>query len=287
MSQQHETSRVRAGAMALALTFLALMASGARADEPKPQAAASAAGPEKAVEGKRSAAEPAADGAAATPPGSPAPEPRDDDVYVPPAPDRLLPGGRMGGSTRGPAVCPSELLALVPVDHVGLTAEAQPTLYWFLGEETGCRIDFVLNDPQATRPLVERELRGPHGAGIHALSLADFGVSLEPGRVYTWFVQIVPDPEARSKDTLSGGQVERVAPPSEGSEPSPVARARVLGREGLWYDALAALQQGVVAAPSGLAERGLQSRLLAAQGLGVVLLTQEVDVAAPPPGPRD
>ncbi len=209
------------------------------------------------------------------------------DVYAPPPPERRLPGGRMGGSTRGPAACPSDLLALVPESHVGLTASPEPTLYWYLGEATTCRIDFVLNDPRATTPIVERRLTGPHGAGIHALALADFGASLDPGVVYTWFVTLVPDPDARSKDVLSGGQIARVEAPDEGTA-APVALddARSLGQRGLWYDALAALQQGLVSGAAGQDDqRTAASLLLQRQGLGIAVTHggSGVDVAAPPP----
>ncbi len=213
---------------------------------------------------------------------------RDDpEVYVPPPPDRLLPGGRVGGSTRGPASCPPEILALVPENHVGLTASAQPVLYWFLGEATPCRIDFVLNDPRSITPIVEHRLTGPHAAGIHALALSDLGASLDPGVVYTWFVTLVPDPDARSKDVLSGGQIARVEAPDLGpASPAPVARARSLGQRGLWYDTLASLQQGLFGEPAARGEQRIAaSSLLERQGLGaaVGVAVGGVDVAAPPP----
>jgi len=238
-------------------------------------------------------AEPAPD-AAAKKPEEPPRTPREETgpegaaLYVPPPPERRVPGGRVGGSTRGPASCAKEILALVPEDHVGLTRSAQPTLYWFVGEDTTCRIDFVLNDPRATMPRVERQLAGPHAAGIHSLSLADFGVSLDAGIVYDWSVAIVTDPDARSKDLLSGGQIERIDAPEDAGRSPAADHARSLGQRGLWYDAVAALERGIVASPQNAAEeRVAASRLLASQGLGAAASREadRVDVAAPPPPP--
>src|SRR5271168_697816 len=48
--------------------------------------------------------------------------------YVPPM--RGAPGGRTGGGSRG--IKGSDLtIAVLAPDHVGLTAEDQPTLYWY------------------------------------------------------------------------------------------------------------------------------------------------------------
>ncbi len=277
---------VRMAAVAIALAALLGRSAAAQPElaASGDEAAASAAAP-AAVEPKRAQAAGRAESAEI--PAAPETPAEGSEVYVPPPPDRLLPGGRMGGSTRGPATCASEILALVPEDHVGLTTSAQPTLYWFLGEATDCRIDFVLNDPRSTSPRIESPIPGPHAAGIHALSLAEFDVVLEPGLVYTWFVNLVPDPDSRSKDVISGGQIERIA--ASGDAPvaaASLATARALGQKGLWYDALAALQQGIVAAPQSKAERVVQSRLLATQGLATAApAATNTDVAAPPPEP--
>jgi len=283
--------QARAICLAVAGTLLGVSAAGARAEPAAPPAGEQ---PAPQTDAATPADTEPAPGAAAGSPSLPVQPPGKDaqgeaaDVYVPPAPDRLVPGGRMGGSTRGPASCPSELLALVPEDHVGLTASAQPTLYWFVGEATDCRVDFVLNDPRATTPRVERQLEGTHAAGIHALDLAEMGISLDPGVVYTWFVAFVTDRDARSKDVLSGGQIQRVDTPDAAAGGSPaIARAQALGQRGLWYDALAALQQAIVATPAAAAEqRVAASRLLDSQGLAAAAAGpggSGVDVAGPPP----
>ena len=286
MTSVQQTRKIRLTAAGL---VLALAAPGALAQPPEPASADDAAARRQPAQ---AAAPPPATEPAAKAQPSLSREPRhetspeDAAVYVPPPPDRRVPGGRVGGSTRGPASCPSQILALVPEDHAGLTASAQPTLYWFVSETTACRIDFVLNDPRAIAPRVERQLTGPHAAGIHALSLADFAVSLEPGIVYSWSVALVADPEARSKDVLSGGQIERVDASDEANGSSVVAHAQSLGERGLWYDALAALQRGIVSSQPGADEdRVAASKLLVSQGLGASAAQEpsRIDVAAPPP----
>jgi hypothetical protein len=178
-------------------------------------------------------------------------------------PDRTDPG-----AVRGPTDCPAQILALAPAHGVGRTARAAPTLYWHLPEPTACRVEFVLNDPRSPAPRVEETLMGPHAAGAHAIHLSEFGVELEFGVVYTWFIQLVPDPDARSKDVFAGGPLERVT----SNEPA-------------WYDVMAKNQDRLAAKPDDPAVREALAQMLAAEGLeGVArqIGPRAPDVAAGP-----
>lgn len=201
----------------------------------------------------------------ASPAPQAAPAGPEDPAAAPPAgPGLGMPGRTEPAASRGPNGCPERIQALAPVSGVGRTAEASPVLQFSLDEATDCRIEFVLNDPREAMPLVEREIAGPHAPGVHAISLAAFGVKLEPGVVYTWYVQLVPDPQARSKDVFSGAPIQRVAA-SQGA---------------LWYDELAARGSRLAASPGDPAAREAWRELLAAQQLGPG--TAKPDVAAGP-----
>jgi len=147
--------------------------------------------------------------------------------YVPPPPAKRLEGGRVGGGTRSirAARCGAEVKALVPADHGGLTALAQPVLHYQLSGDTDCTVRFVLNDRRQIPPLVETALPAPATAGVHAVALADVGVSLEPGVDYDWFVQVSEEGE-KAPASFSGGQIRRVTPEEAGA----------LGGRALWYD---------------------------------------------------
>jgi len=58
-------------------------------------------------------------------------------TYRPPL--RGAPGGRVGGGTRGIGDEFITLLVLAP-NHVGLTVQGQPTLYWYLSKPTNLRL---------------------------------------------------------------------------------------------------------------------------------------------------
>lgn len=184
-------------------------------------------------------------------------------------PDRTEPA-----AVRGPTSCPSQIFALAPAHGVGATRSAAPTLYWHLPEPTNCRVEFVLNDPRAAAPRIEHVIPGPHGAGVHAIALAELGVELEPGVVYTWYIQLVPDADARSQDVFSGGPIERIAAGESG-----------------WYDVLARHQEALGARPDDAATRDVVARFLDAEGLVAVTgsaAPATPDVAAGPPAtPRE
>jgi hypothetical protein len=92
--------------------------------------------------------------------------------------------------------------------------------------------------------------------------LADYGVRLEPGRHYEWFVALVVDPKSRSKDVLAGGAIERI----EQSEPQPSMSdadlARFYADHGIWYDAIAAVSNLIEATPNDSVLRRQRASLL-------------------------
>ncbi len=181
-------------------------------------------------------------------------------LYVPPSlgsPER-----RVGAGTRGVGRFAS-LLLLAP-DHIAYTSQEQPTLYWYLAQETTTRIDVTLRDESSVKPLLEVQVPLPAAAGVHAVRLADHGVRLRPDTNYLWFVSLVPEPEQRSKDFSMGAWIRRRAP-------APTARdAQAYARAGLWYEAIDTASAQIAAAPGDAARRELRARLLEQAGLSEV-----------------
>jgi len=234
-----ESRRVRR-AMVSALGALLLCGPAGAADEPQR--------PPTSREAGRAAAEPAE---------------RGDDgrerlsIYVPPTP-RGSARRKSGGGTRSEGDLPYlELLA--PKDHEGLSADPQPTLYWYLDAPTALRVEFTLIDDRSEQPIVERTLEGPFEAGVHAVELGELGASLREGTRYVWFVSLVPDPERRSHDRSVGAPIRFRAAPGSDFE--------ALGRAGRWYDALAGVSQAIDA---GRDLGAVRADMLRAEGLDVV-----------------
>jgi hypothetical protein len=242
------------------------------------------------------APEPALVIAEATPPPAPAPEPRPDVVRQPEPeaiPDEIVTGEPIViamnisgpllytpptgsaaleslGGLRSSAPGMPKLQALAPT-HVGQTLHASPTLYWYSSVETNARVDFVLADRVSVDPALEFTVASPVPPGIHAVRLEDHGVVLAPGVEYRWFVTIAAAGGDPSADIVTRGAIERVAPRTElqarleAAEPS--ERGQIYAEQGLWYDALAFVSEGVESTPLDERLRELRAELLEQAGL--------------------
>jgi len=216
------------------------------------------------------------------------PTPGQDPIYVPPAiyvpPELGAPLGRLGGGgTRGTGR--KATLQILAPDHLGLTLDEGPSLYWFLAEATDTRMDFVLRDGHSVEPLLELQLPTPTTAGIHALRLSDHGVKLASNENYQWFVSLVPDPQQRSKDFVVGAWIRRSdSTPALRSRlaAAPSAQAPLLYAEsGVWYDSLASLSAQIDANPGDATLRARRAALLQQVGLSEVAAFDRADGKTP------
>jgi hypothetical protein len=158
---------------------------------------------------------------------------------------------------------------------VGLTTQAQPTFYWYLSGTPNYPFVFTLIEYKAVKPLVERQITMPAKAGIYGISLKEYGISLEPGTTYRWFVSIVPDQDRRAKDLVAGAMVELTSA-------SEALKARVQGstdevqttyayaEAGIWYDALMALSDAIDSNPGNADLRQQRVTLLNQVGIDAV-----------------
>jgi Domain of Unknown Function (DUF928) len=166
-------------------------------------------------------------------------------VYKPPS--RGVPGGRVGGASRGApnAAIPLPVIDLLAPDgHAGQTTSATPTLYFFVSQPIIWPTQFTISAATRPSPILEVNIPVPKERGIYSLRTADHHVWLEPGVVYTWSVSVVLDPKARSRDIVASAPLLhteldpllaadlRTAPPNR--------RAGLFAQAGLWYDAVAA-----------------------------------------------
>jgi hypothetical protein len=164
-------------------------------------------------------------------------------VYKPPMRGAPAGGGRVGAAVRGENGDNPALLVLAP-DHVGVTSQKQPVLYWYISKPTTGRIEFTLNDELRGKTVVRADLPSPKQAGIQEIRFSDYKAELAAGVVYQWFVTLEIDPSQPAKDVYYGGSIvyqeatsdlqKRLA--AAGSAGAPA----VYAGEGLWYDALGA-----------------------------------------------
>lgn len=188
-------------------------------------------------------------------------------VYKPPL--RGAPGGRVGGGAR--SIGPLATVTVLAPDHVGLTSNPQPSLFWSVSKPVSAKMEFALNEPQNPKPILEIAIKTPVDAGIHRINLADHGITLKPGKQYEWFVAIVTDPTQRSSDIMAGGSIEYAAP----SKPlrDRLAKAGEKGQhaiyaeEGIWYNAISSLSDLIAANPGDKSLKEQRAALLEQVGL--------------------
>jgi hypothetical protein len=198
----------------------------------------------------------------------PVTEPQASFVYKPPL--RGTPGARVGGGTRGTGVDDATLLVLAP-DHVGLTTQAQPTLYWYSDIPVNAHFEFALIDNNEIDPLLEIEVSDKPLSGIKHLDIGDYDITLQPGVSYQWTVALVVDENNRSTDVFSTGVIERIETDEalkkriEGSKDR--NRVAVYASEGIWYDALDAISSLIEQAPADQDLLSIRASLLEQAGL--------------------
>jgi len=172
-------------------------------------------------------------------------------VYMPPL--RGAPGGRVGAGSRGIEYELTQLYVLAP-NHVGLTIQKKPNMYWFISRVTSYPIELTIIENRAITPVLEKHIAHPEKPGVQCIRLADYGVYLQKNVPYKWFVALIPDRDQRSKDILAGGVIERIDCPEflyEKLDDADEARAsHVYAKAGLWYDALAAISELIDASPN-------------------------------------
>jgi hypothetical protein len=186
--------------------------------------------------------------------GKPAPKPQEPrtevPVYKPPKPTRgSFPRNLTGAATRGRGSADAPLVLALAPDHLGQTVNAQPNLYWYLDRDSETRVDFTLIDEESVSPLLEITMAGPLHGGVHAVRLADHGISLEPGRWYEWSVAVVAGGRDAAEDRISRGFITRVPMPpglpQQLEERGPEQAVNLLAESGLWYDAITTLSLAI------------------------------------------
>ena len=192
-------------------------------------------------------------------------------LYQPPL--RGAPGGRVGGGTRGIGEELVALFALAP-NHVALTVQEQPVLYWYLSKPPRYPIELTITIEKDTHPLLEKRIPLPSRSGIYPLRLSDFDIRLSTGTQYRWFLALVPDPNRRSRDIVAGAIIERVETPetlrSRLLKANREEISNIYAEAGMWYDALMAISNLIDDAPGNPAFHKHRAALLEQVGLSAV-----------------
>jgi hypothetical protein len=168
------------------------------------------------------------------------------------------PGNRKGGASRGncPATQPP-LTALIPQTNLGLTTKEYPTFWFYIPyHSTEIRqAELMLLDenqsPVLEKPILVQLSKTP---GIISVKLPSTAKPLELEQEYHWFFELVCDSENPSNNHSVHGWIKRVQGSQElnsqlGNNQTEKSYL-VYAENGIWYDALTSLIQGMSANPS-------------------------------------
>ncbi len=160
---------------------------------------------------------------------------------------RGMPGQRIAGATRFGECTQGKLtriVALMPEDNLGVTATANPSLFFYIPQSTAKSAELLIlsegGDLLATQDI---PLNG--NAGILNITLDPAKAALQPGQKYQWIFSLTCKPNEPDANPFVTGWIERAeldsnlaavittAPPAE--------RLPLLAANQLWNDTLATL----------------------------------------------
>lgn len=190
-------------------------------------------------------------------------------MYQPPK--RGAPSIRVGGGTRGTANAMPVLNVLAP-DHVGLTANKQPTLNWHISTPSSMRLEILVVNEDEMDPVFELVLDSKKlKKGLQSLNLADYGVKLKPGLPYQWSVSLVAEKGRPSGDIMSSGMIQvKTLPKSikaKLKKASSYDDVFIYANEGYWYDAISQISALIDKDPSSNTLKQQRAQLLKQIGL--------------------
>jgi Domain of Unknown Function (DUF928) len=146
---------------------------------------------------------------------------------------------------------PIHLTLLTPPEHAATTLSAHPTFLWQASGPSDAPMQFTLMAPGSTQPLYQQTLKADR-AGVMAVTLPESSADLELGQQYRWTVALMCDADRPSLNVYTRAWVTRVAPSMTlalqltGIKSGPEAeqqRALAYATAGVWYDAVASLNQ--------------------------------------------
>jgi len=195
------------------------------------------------------------------------------------APEGLqAPGRRVAGGSRSTELntCSSgqnNLTAIVPNSNIGLTTQANPTLFFYIPQNKAT-LEFVLQDQDKEYKQTYKPMDKGGIVGI-PLNVA----SLEVGKEYRWSFSIVCNPKERSKDKFVEGRIKRIKTvpqlASKLATATPQDRANIYAEAGIWQDSITTLAQMISSNPNNAQLKADWKELLTSNSVGLGNLVSE------------
>ena len=148
-------------------------------------------------------------------------------------------------NTPSPTVSFPKRLAPIASEQTGFTSSNQPNLYWYISAPYKGDMEFKLNEPHVSQPVLSVKLSGSPAEGIFGIKLKEYNINLKQGIDYEWFITIITDPLERSGDIYASATIRYVEPSSNLKEMFNMASLEqkyyVFAKNGYWYDSISSL----------------------------------------------
>ena len=174
-------------------------------------------------------------------------------VLFQPPPEESQPEETEGAASRQGRVCSQEvtsssdetlnnLTAIVPTSNYGLTVAERPSFWVYLPETSATQLILTLKKP-GRNPHWQQAVNLPEQSGIVGIKLSDEAPALEMNEEYQWAVILVCGNKPNPNDPVVTAKVKRVNKSSvvlnsSRDNNTPIEKAAVYAREGIWHDSL-------------------------------------------------
>ena len=184
-----------------------------------------------------------------------------------------------GGASRG-TQCAQEqatlggcVTLLLPTTLEGLTAAERPTFFAYLPETSAKQVFFSLVDENKnTQYQTKIDLKA--GGGIVSFQLPADAPVLQVGKNYQWSMIVIGPQGLRPDSPAVQGSVRRVelnpTLKAQLEMATPLERAALYGKQGIWFDTLASLAEVRRSQPSDASLTANWQELLTSVGLDAI-----------------
>jgi len=194
---------------------------------------------------------------------------------VPNHPTRIISNTRSATSLDEPA---TQLYVLLP-EEVAITAEAQPSLFWYLSKPVDRPIKLSISTPDSIEPILDLQLDAANRQGIQRLDLSKLPVRLKSAVRYDWVIHVASDASGATPDIYAKSVLWRIDRSDALTSRLVGAknrrqRAAIAAQEGIWIDALAGISNLIEHKPNDSSLRRDRADLLQQVGFTVMIKPQ-------------
>lgn len=188
------------------------------------------------------------------------------------------PKDTVGGASRDAGICPQDAVnpgpavtPVMPSNEQALTMAEHPTFFVYIPQTTAQKAMFVVRDDNEDY-YYKTTLPIPTKAGVISFKLPADAPALKSGKNYKWSFVLMCSAEIRPDSPWVEGEIQRIEPNSGRTldNLSPLERAAIYGKNGIWYDTITSLAEERRSQPDNVTLAANWENLLKSVGLGAI-----------------